>query len=111
MLTKFSFSAYFASAEESCFGVVRRSWFEDRLRLHFSKSPGERYEDVSWYALRNTIYAYGSRCEMSKRSSFSHAVEQSLALFENALAVHGDILCLHSTLLSVHALIVMVSII
>ncbi|GKZ52105.1 hypothetical protein AbraIFM66951_011773, partial [Aspergillus brasiliensis] len=47
-------SAYFENSRDSVFGVVLRSSFECRLRIHF-QNPNTPDEDVAWYALRNAV--------------------------------------------------------
>ena len=102
--------AYFEESYDSALGVVYRPAFEDRLRAHFKQS-GSYADDSSWYALRNTVYAFGCRIVMSKDPSvtFTQAHAQAWRFFENALAVHLDLLYTHTGLMAVQALTVMVS--
>ena len=83
-----------------------RAWFESMLTAHFRGSNGD--QDPSWYALRNTVFAYGCRITLTATESYTNAVEASVALLENALSVQPDILQCPSSLTSVRALLLMV---
>lgn len=106
-LAKSVLIAFFESGYEAAFGVVQRSWFEARLRLHFTN--GKSDEDASWFALRNIIYALGCRYEMSANSTLLEISRASWPYFENALSVHIDLMFLPSTIFGVQALVLMVS--
>ncbi|KAH8650766.1 fungal-specific transcription factor domain-containing protein [Ilyonectria robusta] len=109
--------SYFEDTSDVVLGVVSRSWFQDKLRLHFnnnnssSSSPGPgTMDDPAWYALRNTIYAYGARQLLAKQSkprAFSDAIELGNRYFQNALSMHSDLLFLGTSRLAVQALAVM----
>ncbi|RTE70341.1 hypothetical protein BHE90_015271 [Fusarium euwallaceae] len=103
--------AYFDDTSDVVLGVVSRPWFQDRLRLHFNNSPGPgTMDDPAWYALRNTIYAYGARQLLAKQikpQAFSDAMELGNRYFQNALSVHSDLLFLDTTSVAVQALAVM----
>jgi len=88
--------------------VVYRPSFEDRLRRHFG--PGNSSDDPSWYALRNTIYAFGCRTILSKdpHVTFKQAQAQAWQYFENALEAHTNLLFTPTGLTAVQALTVMV---
>lgn len=98
--------AYFDGASDAVFGIVNRSWFENRLQSHLSNPRAE--EDPAWYALRNAIYASGCRLELSKRCTFREAYQAGWSFFENALSVHTELLYFRTSLLAVEALTVMV---
>jgi hypothetical protein len=98
--------AYFELAPDAAFGIVHRPWFESRLRAHLEGRITE--DDPSWYALQNTIYAYGCRLELSKRMGFRDAYQASWGWFENALSAHTEILYFQTSLIGVQALAVMV---
>lgn len=88
--------------------MIDHYWFYTTLTEHFRR-PRPDDEDPSWFALRFTVYAFGCRISMSKNEPYSHAVEKSMALFENALSVQLDIMHRHSTMIGVRALSLMVS--
>ena len=87
--------------------MVPRSWFDARLNAHI-ENPQSAEEDPSWYALRNVIYAFGSRIYMTGKSSFIEIGNLSWSLFENALSVQLDITYRHTSLRGVQALALMV---
>ena len=64
--------------------------------------------DYAWYAIRNTVYAFGSRIYLSRHDNYSNAVAISLKFFGNAISVQTEMLHYHTTLLAVRALILMV---
>lgn len=98
-------SAYFDEAPEGPFGVVERSWFEARLQAHFA---GTQPDDKAWFALRNVLWATGSRIVLSKTASFSQVRSISKSLFENALSVSAELMFFRDSLEAVQALILMV---
>jgi hypothetical protein len=68
-------------------------------------------EDPAWYAMRNTVYAWGCRLEWSREhgaASFAEAQSQAWRYFENALSVHTELIYSESGLLAVEALFAMV---
>jgi hypothetical protein len=89
---------------------VERPWFEARLRAHFSNGAAHaaQPDDKAWYALRNVLWAWGSRIVLSKTSGFRDVSKVSWALFENALSVHTETLFLRASSMAVQALILMV---
>ncbi|GKZ40039.1 hypothetical protein AbraIFM66950_002056 [Aspergillus brasiliensis] len=103
-------SAYFENSRDSVFGVVLRSSFECRLRIHF-QNPNTPDEDVAWYALRNAVYAIGRRVAASIEGTGDFAAIQSEAsqFFHNAFSVFPDLLFRPSGLMAVQALVVMTS--
>jgi hypothetical protein len=101
--------AYFENSRDSVFGVVQRSNFESRLRVHFQNSDRPD-EDVAWYALRNTVYAIGRRLvvSMDGTGDFAEIQSDSLRFFHNAFSVFSELLFRPSGLMAVQALVVMV---
>ncbi|KIV97273.1 hypothetical protein PV10_01041 [Exophiala mesophila] len=97
--------AFFQHSVEALIGIFDRSWFEGKLQHHFAHPPADN--DSSWYALRNTVYAFGCRIHLNKTRSYTEAVESSLVFFKNALLVELDLLHQHSSKMSVQALTLM----
>ncbi|EXJ79926.1 hypothetical protein A1O3_08211 [Capronia epimyces CBS 606.96] len=97
--------AYFDEALDSALGIVHRPWFEAQLRSYLDGSIND--SDPAWYALRNAIYASGSRVELSKTKTFLEANQTAWGWFENALAAHTEILYFRTSILGVQALTVM----
>ena len=104
--------AYFEGVIDSIFGVVCRINFENRLRTHYEQGcPWEGKEDPAWYALRNAVFATGSRQVLStenKPRTFAEASTQSWKYFQNALSVYTELLLVKTGLMAVQALIVLV---
>lgn len=100
--------AYFKSAPEAALGIVHRPWFESRLQAHFDGGCTEDEAESSWYALRNAIYACGSRIVLSKESTYQDANRTAWEFFENAMSVHTEIVYYRTSLIGVQALTVMV---
>ncbi|KAH0828549.1 putative fungal specific transcription factor [Fonsecaea pedrosoi] len=96
---------FFEAAPAARFGVVQQSWFESRLRAHLNGL--DTSEDPAWYALRNIIYATGSRLHLAKTATFQEASQTSWEFFENALSMHTEILYFRSSLIGVQALSLM----
>ncbi|KAE8359557.1 fungal-specific transcription factor domain-containing protein [Aspergillus caelatus] len=103
-------SAYFENSRDSVFGVVLRSSFESRLRIHF-QNANRPDEDVGWYALRNAVYAIGRRVavSMDETRDFAEIQSESLRFFHNAFSVFAELLFRPSGLMAVQALVVMTS--
>ncbi|KAK5199661.1 hypothetical protein LTR92_000202 [Exophiala xenobiotica] len=97
--------AYFEEALDAGLGIVHRPWFEHRLKAHLDGQNDD--EDPSWYALRNVIYASGSRTVLAKTKSFRQANQLAWRWFENALSVHTEILYFRTSLIGVQALTLM----
>ena len=89
---------------------MNREKFESRLQEHL-EAKYTRKSDVAWYALRNTVYAYGCKLVRSK-SSDPNAYEETQAkargYFSNALSVHTRLIYSSPSLASVQALLLMV---
>ncbi|KAJ5096637.1 fungal-specific transcription factor domain-containing protein [Penicillium angulare] len=102
--------AYFEDSRASAFGVVQRSNFENRLRVHF-QNLNRPDEDVAWYALRNAVYAIGRRVVASVEGTgdFVEIQSESLRFFHNAFSVFSELLFRPSGLMAVQALVVMTS--
>lgn len=90
-------------------GVVDQPKFEDRLRAHFSESSLS-HDEPCWYALRNAVYASGSRAEYSKAChsvGYDEAQERGWRYFENALSVQTDLLYGETDITAMQALLTM----
>jgi hypothetical protein len=102
--------AYFDESPDTVYGIVDRASFEARLHEHFL--DGAKLEaDPAWYALRNAIYAYGCRIELSKNGhhrSFAESRGQAWQYFTNALSVHTDLIYTRTDLSAIQALLIMV---
>lgn len=98
-------------SEESIEGtihLIHRPSFEARLRAHFEIE--EKIEvDPAWYALRNIIYAFGSRLSFrdSRENGWMEAQIDGWQYFQNALSVHSDLIYSWSSILAVQALFFM----
>jgi hypothetical protein len=103
--------AYFEECHYAAFGVVHRPTFEARLGSQFAQDA-DFEDDVSWFALRNTVYASGCRVILSKHASmtFTEAQTQGWQYFENALSVHTELLYTPTGLPAVQALALMVNV-
>lgn len=89
--------------------MVDQDDFELRLQAHFHASDTAP-EDPNWYALRNIIYATGSRLALSRRGCEPNEVHsRAFQFFENALSVNLRILFTpQHDLMGVQALTLMV---
>jgi hypothetical protein len=103
--------AYFDHSYDALFGIINRPAFEDRLRGHFARGSAQ-YDEPSWVALRNVVFAAGCRCHLAKESSvsFVQARAQAWQFFDKALAVLKDIIFHTKGLVAVQALALMVRI-
>lgn len=100
--------AYFEASLDTVFGVVKRHKFESRLRAFHS---GPSKDDQAWYALRNTVYAYGCKITLAGQlhaGAFSQAQDRAWKYFENALSVHTELIYMHSDIDAIEALMAMV---
>lgn len=103
--------AYFDEATESTMGIVCRTSFEGRLRIHYQQGSMLLAEsDPAWYALRNAIFATGCRSSLAKEpsSGFLTAHRRSWKYFQNALSVYTELQFARTGLMAVQALAVMV---
>jgi hypothetical protein len=104
--------AYFEKTPEATFNIIVRSSFETRLRNFFqSGDMSGQDEDAAWYALRNTIYAFGCRSDLGKGSyanTFQEAQAGGWRYFENALSRHSELMFCRTGLMAVEALVAMV---
>jgi hypothetical protein len=98
-------AAFFDQSHDAALGIVHRRWFEGKLASHFKVGKSDR--EPSWYALRNIIYAYGSRIIASKRGSFREAQQAAWPWFENALSVQSQLVFYPTPVLAVQALAMM----
>ncbi|KEF62021.1 uncharacterized protein A1O9_03593 [Exophiala aquamarina CBS 119918] len=99
-------NAFFTKSLDAAFGIVDQYWFYTTLLEHF-RIPSPDDEDLSWFALRFTVYAFGCRIALSKNEPYARAAEASMALFGNALSVQSDIMHRHATINGVRALSLM----
>lgn len=84
--------------------------FRTRLEAHFDNGIATE-EDPAWYAMRNTVYAWGCRLEWSREhiaAQFAEVQSQAWRYFENALSVNTELIYSESGLLAVEALFAMV---
>lgn len=108
MLIKLS-AVYFDQAFESAFDIVDQAAFETRLTAQLSGTVSSN--DPAWYALRNVVYAFGSRTSAYREAvpeSWGDAQRQSWRYFENALSVYGELAHFRSNLFTVQAILAMV---
>ncbi|KAH4094357.1 hypothetical protein HBH96_204360 [Parastagonospora nodorum] len=105
--------AYFNGDPYASYGLIGRDRFEARLRAHYSPqdNPSCSESDSDWYALRNVVFACGSRSLLTA-SSTSLSQEQFLqssswSYFLNALSVHNEMMFCHSSLSTIEALAAM----
>lgn len=91
-------------------GVLVRQDFENRLRRHFDPTSSPVL-DPSWFALRNTVYALGTRLLLSKRGHNPRVIHaQAGRYFEAALSVLTKLIFSPGNdLTSIQALALMVS--
>ena len=105
---------YFDEDPDAVFGIISRSHFENMLQAQYSKDGQvEALNDLGWYALRNLVFAAGSRLLLVKRSpkcsKESFLSSQSWGYFLNALSIHTDLMFCRSSLMAIQALTAMVS--
>ncbi|KIV78617.1 hypothetical protein PV11_06251 [Exophiala sideris] len=101
-------SAFFDHCFPSVFGIVHRPAFEARLNAHLHQGPST-HDDVSWYALRNIVFAFGCRAILARDKDvpFPTTLARAWSLFENAMSVHNDLLYTPTTVVAVQALALM----
>ncbi|TVY54622.1 putative transcriptional regulatory protein [Lachnellula cervina] len=103
--------AYFEKTLESSFDIVIRSSFEARLNIHFANDNASgQDDDAAWYALRNTVYAFGCRSELGKTSyssTFKEAQAAGWKYFQNAMSRHTEMMYCRTGLMAVQALVIM----
>lgn len=101
--------AYFEEALYAALNTIHRTTFETRLRL--SIEFGTVFDsDPAWYALRNVVYAFGSRIVIYKQSmlgNWAEAQKESWKYFENALSVHTELAYAASNVTAAQALLAM----
>ncbi|KIW28929.1 uncharacterized protein PV07_04781 [Cladophialophora immunda] len=102
-------SAYFEESIEHTLGLVPRQAFESRLQQHYSQ-PASADADFTWYSLRNTVFAIGSRLALGRGGgpvSYAAAQGQSWLYFENALAVHTNLVYMYSDVSAIECILLM----
>ncbi|OBS16750.1 hypothetical protein FPOA_12649, partial [Fusarium poae] len=103
--------AFFDESIEHAWGLVPRRAFEMRLEQHY-KSPRPQIYDqnVSWYALRNIVFAIGARLALSPTRlvpSLMDAQKQSWPFFENAFSVQVDLMYMPSGIINIEIFLLM----
>lgn len=104
--------AYFNETVEGDVGLIHRPYFEARLKAHFGQAQMQPIEqDPAWYALRNIVYAAGSRFLSWKRpfSGFRYDEGPGWKYFTNAFSVYTELHFCRTSLMAVQALAAMVS--
>ncbi|KAL2061084.1 hypothetical protein VTL71DRAFT_9136 [Oculimacula yallundae] len=103
--------AFFEESVEHAWGLVQRRAFETRLEQHYKQPYPRKYDqNVSWYALRNTVFAIGSRivlCPARLVPNLMDAQKQSWPYFENALSVQVDLMYMPSGIINIEILLLM----
>lgn len=105
--------AYFDCDAATIFRIIDRSKFENRLREQFKSGTVNANDDSPWYALRNMVYALGSRFILTRgpqRRPFVEVQECGLKYFKNALSVIVDLMYTETSITAVQSLLVMVSV-
>lgn len=93
--------------------VIHRSNFEARLNAHLDSGDNDTETDPAWYALRNTVYAFGARTTTNRDSQTNGWAEAQLhgwKYFQNAFSVHSDLVYSWSSVPAVQAVFCMVCI-
>ncbi|KAK2682033.1 Zn(2)-C6 fungal-type DNA-binding domain [Fusarium oxysporum f. sp. vasinfectum] len=103
--------AFFEESIEHAWGLVPRRAFEMRLEHHYKHSCPQIYDqNVSWYALRNIVFAIGARLALSPTRlvpSLMDAQKQSWPFFENAFSVQVDLMYMPSGNINIEILLLM----
>lgn len=103
-------SAFFEESIEHTLGLVPRQAFEARLEQHYGQhQPTDN--DLTWYTLRNAVFAIGSRlslCRGGRPSNYAAAQRESWLYFENALSVLTNLVFMPSDTTAVEAIVLMV---
>lgn len=104
---------FFDELPEATFGVILRRPFEARFSAYCRDTRSQSLKDLNseWYALRNIIWAYGSRAARGRSqdaSTFVEASQEGTKYLENALSRLPDLLCCRCSLTAIEALILMV---
>lgn len=114
MATAFRYSQlYFEKVPDISYNIVIRSQFEARLKAFHNTSGGASKQDdgVSWYALRNAIYAHGARYELGQggySANYTRAQITGWQFFENAMSKYTELCFCRTGLMAVQALLCMV---
>ncbi|CRG86432.1 hypothetical protein PISL3812_03438 [Talaromyces islandicus] len=98
-------SAFFDESFEHSLGLVPRRAFEARLHQHYRHQLTQN--DLTWYALRNTVFAVGSRLvalPAGQPSTFAASEKLSWLYFENALSAHTNLVYMPSDISVVETL-------
>ncbi|KAK4623535.1 ABC-transporter-regulating transcription factor [Fulvia fulva] len=97
--------AYFTLALDASLAALHRPCFERQLAAHLAGNAVDN--SPTWHALRNVVYAFGCRIELSKNCSFKDASQQAWLYFENALAVYARLLFYKTSIMGVQVLTLM----
>lgn len=83
-----------------------------RLEQHYKHPCPQIYDqNVSWYALRNIVFAIGSRLALSPTRlvpNLMDAQKQSWPFFENAFSVQVDLMYMPSGIINIEIFLLMV---
>ncbi|CVL13527.1 uncharacterized protein FPRN_12080 [Fusarium proliferatum] len=103
--------AFFEESVEHAWGLVPRRAFEMRLEQHYKHPCPQIYDqNVSWYALRNIVFAIGSRLALSPTRlvpNLMDAQKQSWPFFENAFSVQVDLMYMPSGIINIEIFLLM----
>ncbi|KAH8807431.1 hypothetical protein F5884DRAFT_899829 [Xylogone sp. PMI_703] len=125
--------AYFEEAYGTWFGIVDPEEFEEQINDHFetfnrdrsapqtsfllqdedhhqqTEHPSQQsdQENSAWYALRNAVFAAGSRVVLAKTAGYQTAHEVSCGYLGNCLATFADLLYTQTGLMGIQALALM----
>lgn len=105
--------AYFDCDAATIFRIIDRSKFETRLCEQFKSGMVTGNDDSPWYALRNMVYALGSRFILTRgpqRRPFVEVQACGLKYFKNALSVIVDLMYTETSITAVQSLLIMVSV-
>ncbi|KAH6700646.1 fungal-specific transcription factor domain-containing protein [Leptodontidium sp. MPI-SDFR-AT-0119] len=101
---------FFEECFEGTMNVIHRSNFEARLNAHLDSGDNDTETDPAWYALRNTVYAFGARTTTNRDSQTNGWAEAQLhgwKYFQNAFSVHSDLVYSWSSVPAVQAVFCM----
>ncbi len=102
--------AFFDESLEHALGLVPRMAFMNRLEIHYWQHQLDE-NDLNWYALRNTVFAIGSRLGIASfrlPQTLSAAQTQSWEYLENAVSVYVNLICMALHPETIEALVSMV---
>lgn len=103
-------TAYFDRSFEHSIGLVQKGVLEGQI-LTLGANRVDMSEDPATYAVRNAVYAIGSRydgCADEDPAHYAATQATSWSYLENAMSVFTELLFLRSKTLAVEALLLMV---